>query len=250
MKKIAGFMAIILWAVAIYQGIEAINTKGEEEVIQAFYSMQMGEEYSLVTSQGKYAGDYLTVEEQKVLLKTFADGLGIVDNYEIKENNSPYGRELKLFMDGKQADTTLTFVTMEQPENESNVYHVEQYLKTEIQIKNSIESAFYYKEKVSVLMDRYGESAETSILVTGAYSGQLRTEQKDMIVGELLEGLDAEIVAEHRQETYVIYAYTSMMKEYKKVGEDKINLTIAVSYNEEKDETTFILATPVLNQDF
>ena len=48
----------------------------------------------------------------------------------------------------------------------------------------------------------------------------------------------------------MIYAYTSMMKEYKKVGEDKINLTIAVSYNEEKDETTFILATPVLNQDF
>lgn len=250
MKKIAVFMAIILWAVAIYQGIEVLNSEGEEEVIQAFHSMQMGEESSVVTSQGRYAGDYLTVEEQKLLLKTLADGLGIVDNYDLTENNNEYGRELKLFMDGKQADTTLTFITTEQPEGESNVYNVVQYLKTEIQIENSIESAFYYKDMVSLLMERYGQEIETSILVNGVYSGELSTEQKDIIVTELIEQLDAEVVAEHRQDTYVIYAYTSMMKEYKKVGEDKINLTIAVSYDEEKDSTSFILATPVLNEDF
>ena len=250
MKKIAGCMAVILWAVAIYQGIESLNIKGETEVIQAFHSMQMGEEASVVTSQGKYAGDYLTVEEQKVLLKTFANGLGIVDNYNLEENMSEYGREIKLLLNGKQADTILTFITIEQPEGIGDVYHVEQYLKTEIHIRNSIESAFYYKDKVSILMERYGKEIETGILVNGIYSGELSTEQKDTIVAELLERLDGEIVAEHRQDTYVIYAYTSMMKEYKKVGEDKINLTIAVSYDEEKNITTFMLATPVLNGDF
>lgn len=250
MKKIAGFMAIILWAVAIYQGIGVLSNKGEAGVIQAFHSMHMGEEYSVITSQGRFAGDYLTVEEQKVLLITLADGLGIVDNYNMTENNNGYGREIKLFLDGKQADTTLTFITTERPEGTSNVYNIEQYLKMQIQIKNSIESAFYYKDKVNLLMERYGQGIETNVFVEGIYAGNLSTEQKDVIALELLEKLDGEIVAEHRQDTYVIYAYTPMMKEYKTVGKDKINLTIAVIYNEEKNTTSFLLATPLLNLDF
>ena len=74
-------------------------------------------------------------------------------------------------------------------------------------------------------------------------------EQKDVITMELLEQLNAQIVAEHRQDIYVVYAYTSKIKEYKKVGKDKVNLTIAISYDEQKNTTNIMLATPLLNQD-
>lgn len=249
MKKIAVVVALVLWVAAIYQGIEVIGGEKEGEVIEAFHNMSMGKENSTITSYGKYAGDYLTVDEQKVLLITLADGLGIVDNYEIIEENNEYGRELSLFMNGKQADTKLTFITTESPEGESNVYNVSQYLKTEIQIENSLESAFYYKDMVSLLMERYAREAQTTIHVNGVYSGELSMEQKDVITMELLEQLNAQIVAEHRQDIYVVYAYTSKIKEYKKVGKDKVNLTIAISYDEQKNTTNIMLATPLLNQD-
>lgn len=250
MKKIIAVFALVLWTVAIYQGIEVIGGEREGEVIQAFHNMSMGKEESTITSYGTYDGDYLTVEEQKVLLTTLADGLGIVDNYEITEENNEHGRELSLFLDGTQADTQITFITTENVQGESNVYQVNQYLKTEIQIDNSLESAFYYKDMVTLLMDRYAQDAQTTIHVNGEYSGELSTEQKDVITMELLEQLDAKIVAEHRQDTYVVYAYTSKIEEYKKVGKDKVNLTIAISYNEQENCTNIMLATPLLNQDF
>lgn len=249
MKKIISVLALVLWCVAIIQGIDALSGEKETEVIQAFHSMSMAQENSKIQSYGKYNGDYLTVEEQKILLKTMAEALGIVDNYTLQENSDQYGRQLTLFLDGTQADTKIEFITQE-TEEESHSMEVNQYLKTEVQIENSIESAFYYKNTVDMLMSRYAETPQTVIHINGEYQGNLDTEQKDALSVQLLEQLKAEVVVEHREDTYVVYAYTPMIEEYKKVGKDKINLTIAIVYNEESDTTEVLLATPLLNEDF
>ena len=99
-------------------------------------------------------------------------------------------------------------------------------------------------------MERYSEAPQTNINIDGQYTGKLGTEQKDAITMELLEKLEAKIVAEHREDSYVVYAYTPLIEEYKTVGKDKINLTIAIIYNEEENVTEVLLATPLLNQDF
>lgn len=249
MKKIIAVFAVILWAVAIIQGIGMFTEEKEDEVILAFHSMSMAEENSVINSYGQYKGDYLTVEEQKILLKNMAEALGIVDNYTLEETKDQYGRKVTLFMDGKAADTKMEFITSEKEENE-NAVQVEQYLKTELQIEDSIESAFYYEDTVKMLMERYSEAPQTSINIDGQYAGKLGTEQKDAITMELLEKLEAKIVAEHREDSYVVYAYTPLIEEYKTVGKDKINLTIAIIYNEEENVTEVLLATPLLNQDF
>ena len=249
MKKIVAVAAVILWAVAIIQGIGMFDGSKEEEVILAFHSMSMAEENSIIHSYGKYKGDYLTVEEQKILLKNMADALGIVDNFTLEESRDQYGRKVTLLMDGKEADTKLEFITNEK-EADGNAFQVDQYLKAELQIQNSIESAFYYDDTIKMLMERYSDTSQTNININGQYTGKLGTEQKDAITMELLEKLEAEIVAEHREDSYVVYAYTPLIEEYKTVGKDKINLTIAIIYNEETDVTEVLLATPLLNQDF
>ncbi|MDE6313799.1 MAG: YwmB family TATA-box binding protein [Lachnospiraceae bacterium] len=249
MKKILAAVAVILWTIAILKGVKMYTGEEKEQVIQAFHSMSMGQEQSKVSSYGLYQGDYLTVEEQKLLLKTIANGLGIVDNYSITEENGQYGRKLLLFLDGVNADTQIAFYTTETPQT-GNVYEVSQYVKVDITIEDSLESAFYYQDKVAVLMNRYVENPQNSIRIQGNYAGCLSIEEKDVIVMELLDSLNADIVAEHRQDTYVIYAYTSKLNEYKEVGKEKVNLTIAVSYNETENNTQMILATPLLNEDF
>ncbi len=250
MKKIITALALVLWIVAIIQGIDMLGGNKEAEVIQAFSSMSMMQENSKIQSYGKFSGDYLTVEEQKLLLKTMAEALGIVDNYTLEENSDQYGRKVTLFLDGAKADTKLEFITEEKDETEAHSMEVNQYLKTELQIEDSIESAFYYDDTVKMIMNRYSETPQTVININGQYQGELGTEQKDIIAMELLEKLKAEVVVEHREDTYVVYAYTPLIEEYKKVGEDKINLTIAIIYNEEQDKTEVLLATPLLNEDF
>lgn len=249
MKKILTAVAVVLWAIAILKGVKMYTGEETEQVIQAFHGMRMGQEQSKVSSYGKYLGDYLTVDEQKQLLKTIANGLGIVDNYSLTEENGQYGRKLLLSLDGVKADTEIAFYTTESPQT-GNVYEVSQYVKVDIVIEDSLESAFYYEDQVSLLMNRYAQNPQTSIRVQGNYAGQLSMEEKDVIVMELLDSLNADIVAEHRQDTYVVYAYTSKLDGYKEVGKDKVNLTIAVSYDESQDSTQMILATPLLNEDF
>lgn len=249
MKKIISVLAVIVWCVAIVQGINALGGESEAEVIQAFHGMSMAQENSKIQAYGKYNRDYLTVEEQKVLLKTMAEALGIVDNYTLQENSNQYGRQLTLFLDGTQADTKIEFITQEE-EEEFHSMEVNQYLKTEIQIEKSIESAFHYKDTVDMLMSRYTETPQTVIHINGEYQGRLDIEQKDALSVQLLEQLKAEVVVEHREDTYVVYAYTPMIEEYKTVGKDKINLTIAIVYNEEADTTEVLLATPLLSEDF
>lgn len=250
MKKIITALALVLWIVAIIQGIDMLGGDKEAEVIQAFNSMSMMQENSKIQSYGKYSGDYLTVEEQKLLLKTMAEALGIVDNYTLEESSDQYGRKVTLFLDGVKANTKIEFITEEKDEAESNSMEVNQYLKTELEIENSIESAFYYDDTVKMIMNRYSDTPQTVININGQYQGKLGTEQKDIIAMELMEKLKAEVVVEHREDTYVVYAYTPLIEEYKKVGNDKINLTIAILYNEEDDMTEVLLATPLLNEDF
>lgn len=250
MKKIITALALVLWIVAIIQGIDMLGGDKEAEVIQAFNSMSMMQENSKIQSYGKYSGDYLTVEEQKLLLKTMAEALGIVDNYTLEESSDQYGRKVTLFLDGVRANTKIEFITEEKDEAESNSMEVNQYLKTELEIENSIESAFYYDDTVKMIMNRYSDTPQTVININGQYQGKLGTEQKDIIAMELMEKLKAEVVVEHREDTYVVYAYTPLIEEYKKVGNDKINLTIAILYNEEDDMTEVLLATPLLNEDF
>lgn len=250
MKKKITALAVVLWIAAIIQGIDMLGGEKETEVIQAFHSMSMMQENSKIQSYGKYSGDYLTVEEQKFLLKTMAEALGIVDNYTLEENHDQYGRKVTLFLDGIKADTKIEFITEEKSTEEASAMEVKQYLKTELQIENSIESAFYYDDTVEMIMNRYSETPQTVININGQYQGKLSTEQKDTISMELLEKLKAEVVVEHRENEYVVYAYTPLIEEYKKVGKDKINLTIAIIYNEEADVTEVLLATPLLNEDF
>lgn len=250
MKKLITALAVVLWIGAIVQGIGILGGKKEAEVIQAFHSMSMMQENSKVQSYGRYYGDYLTVEEQKFLLKTMAEALGIVDNYTLEESNDQYGRKVTLFLDGAKADTLLQFITEEKEAEEGSAMEVKQFLKVELQIENSIESAFYYEDAVKTLMNRYSNAPQAVININGQYQGKFTTEQKDALSMELLERLKADVVVEHRENEYVVYAYTPLIEEYKKVGKDKINLTIAIVYNEQADVTEVFLATPLLNEDF
>ena len=56
MKKVISVLALVLWCVAIIQGIDALGGEKEAEVIQAFNSMSMTRENSKIQSYGKYNG--------------------------------------------------------------------------------------------------------------------------------------------------------------------------------------------------
>ena len=63
---------------------------------------------------------------------------------------------------------------------------------------------------------------------------------------------DEHMIISSRQTSdyYVAYGYTSGIAFCKKINGQKINLNLAITYDETSDETTVYLGVPLLNTDF
>ena len=85
----------------------------------------------------------------------------------------------------------------------------------------------------------------------GNYEGNLSTGEKKQIASLLVEDLQGEIALEYDEgDLYTIYAYTGLLNEYIVSIGRKVNIQIAISYNELTNKTRVTLATPILNQNW
>ena len=79
------------------------------------------------------------------------------------------------------------------------------------------------------------------------------TAQRKMSLADqvILDRLDAKVVAENRDsDIFTIYAYSKGAGSYITIGGSKINMNIAIGYDEEQDRTKVYLASPVNSLDY
>ena len=112
-------------------------------------------------------------------------------------------------------------------------------------------------------METYGNDRILSLSIKGDTYGKISTEGQKTIAKEILDGLDAEVVFEYlpgeksnaggetvSDSGYCIYAYTKSLGEYMVIGNNKINVNIVYSYDEENNLTTLHVASPIVNYDY
>lgn len=89
------------------------------------------------------------------------------------------------------------------------------------------------------------------VLLQDTYAGNLTVEERQQIAYQLLAYFDAEIVdSVEKDQLFTIYAHTDLIEEEIMVEHRLINLNLLYTYNEQMDETTLIVATPLYNEDF
>jgi len=87
----------------------------------------------------------------------------------------------------------------------------------------------------------------------GVIKGELSEEEKEQLAENLFRTMGGGQVLTssmaYGTDYYVAYGYTSGLSETKTVNGRKINLTVAISYDETKDETNVTMGTPLINSD-
>jgi hypothetical protein len=79
----------------------------------------------------------------------------------------------------------------------------------------------------------------------------MTTDQKKEISEMLVRELQGEIAIEYDEgDLFTVYGYTGMLNEYVTSAGNKINIQIAITYNELTNKTTVTLATPVMNENW
>ena len=94
-------------------------------------------------------------------------------------------------------------------------------------------------------------SNDAQILHEKEVKGKMELLEMELEAGELLTSYDGEMVKSLQGENfYSFYGYTDRIDNYVVADNEKINLNLVITYNEENDVTHIIWATPFLNEDF
>ena len=246
-QKAAVLLALILWIVtAANVVVSSWKRMGKEQIISAFNSETYTDIRASITTMGKYGDFNITDNAKKLILEDIAEDIGI-NRYNIEDTVEEENKVKTLSQSSANGSVVCKFITVGQvPEAEC-----EQYIYIGINLENSAEAAFSYEEIVKAINKKLGMDAAVTVNLVGEMEGRLSSGVKDMIADGMLKNINAKIVVQNRDdELYTVYAYDDDIKEYVKLGKDKVNVNLSIAYDEERDVTMVYLSTPINNQDY
>ncbi len=246
-QKAAMLLALILWIItAVNVVASSWKRVGKEQIISAFNNETYTDIRASVATMGKYGDFNITDNAKKLILEDIAEDIGI-NRYAIEDTVEEGNKVKTLSQSSDNGDVVCKFITVEEvPDAECK-----QYIYIGINLNNSAEAAFSYEEIVKNINEKLGIDSTVTVNLVGEMEGELSAGVKDMIVDGMLKNINAKVVVQNRDdELYTVYAYDDDIKEYVKLGRNKVNVNLSIAYNEERDVTMVYLSTPINNQDY
>ena len=244
--KRAMYAVIVLWAVLTAVYMTNMGRADKVSISTAFTDSVDGEEWceldTYIEGYGKFGVCYLTQEEKERLVENIASALGITSSYGLATVCEDEVNITVLSKESVDGSVTIKAITQE-PQV--------QYVYVNITVYNNIDCAVSYRELVEGMFDAMGIQGNVNMNLVGSLEGALNSTEKNELADGLLDRLDAKVVAENRDsDIFTIYAYSKGAGSYITIGGSKINMNIAIGYDEEQNRTKVYLASPVNSLDY
>ncbi len=241
----------VLWAAAGAQWIAGKFLFSPKEMTEVFAETNSKLSESTLEIIADYGEEFLTIEDQKELIRYLAAGIGLNIEEDISVIEEENRQVIFYEKQANQAQTTLKCVTLGQ--NDTNKTARTHYLLVRICIYK--DTGLYlssYQQKVRKLLDNLGaKERNCTVQFAGNFAGKLTVSQLNEIADRLLAGLDAKVICENRtEELYTVYGYARGQQQSITVDGKKINIQIAAAYEENEDRTKIYLATPMISGDW
>ncbi len=255
-------VVMLLWTAVGAQIIANKVFMKDGDIIGAFMNTNSGLMESTLEITATYGNQYLTREDKLSLISFLSNGLGIRFDQEAQNYETTERKETVFVKDAKRAKTTIKVVTVNGTssvdafvQNSEKASGVTQYVMVRLTIyEDANNDILEYQKIVKSLFEKLKVSKtniNTTLQFSGAFAGKLLLETKNKIADRMIDSLNGTIVFENRQnDLYTIYAYTGVLDEYIKVDGNKINIQVAMNYDEKNDSTKIYLATPIISGDW
>ncbi|MDF2538921.1 MAG: putative rane protein [Herbinix sp.] len=248
--KITLYMVVVLWLAVVTQVI--VNRVFHEElrITEAFVKSNAEEMQSSIEVIAEYSGGFLSEEDKKSIIESLADAIGLEIDREIKVDKEGVRTEYYYYKKAKQATSEIKVVSIEQEEDAA--VKTKHYIIVRLGISKSIESIDRYKSKIENALEKLGVNyQQITMQFDGTYEGSLTAAEKNDIVSLLVDELQGKKAIEYDEgDLYTVYAYTGLLNEYIVSNGYKVNIQIAITYNELTNRTKVTLATPILNHNW
>ena len=105
--------------------------------------------------------------------------------------------------------------------------------------------------KVKSLFDKYERNVEITTCIIGSIDGKLSGEYVKNTLPKIVHNLNGQIVDFYEDKELISYtAYTDGIEDYILAGDDRINLNIALRYNENDSKTLIWIGTPIITSGY
>lgn len=236
---------ILLAGIWIVTGTRLITEKliyRERNLKEAMAVAKPGGMNSSLSFVAKLQETYLTENDQKEIIVFAAEKLGLEL---LSEPESFADGKRNGFFYRKKAKNAETCIKLIGTEDIPRAY----YLIITLGLQDDDgDSVMYYRGVMDGMADELAVLEEQiSVQLAGRFYYNMSPAAKAHLTERILRKLGCEIVCENREESfYTVYAYTKGMDEYVLSGKDRINVQLAIYYDEINDETILCVASPVI----
>ncbi len=236
--KITLYMATVLWVAVVTQILVNRVFQEEVKITEAFVKTNTEEMQSSIEIAAEYGKEELSTEEKKTLICDIAAKIGLTIDKEISIWEEGDRSEYLFYKQAKKATSEIKVISVDK----------KHYIIVRLSIQEGIAGIDKYKKTLENIFKKLEvKDMQVTLKYEGNQEGDLTSDQKHEIAQLLVDELQGEIALEYDEgDMYTVYAYTGMLKEYITTMDTKINIQIAISYNEVNNKTRITLATPII----
>lgn len=229
--------------------LEEQKSYGSDQFVEALNRTTFTIESAEINLFGEYIPKYMTKNEMEIMVKMIGDRIGIKDYNEhlIEDENS-----ITYQLD-KEAIAANTHIKMVEKTElvEAGTYIARNYLSVNIKLFDKCHSISYFDNLTSKAFAELDIEPSKTLNIVASCKGKMTDEEAKQIMIEVIKSMNGEVRSIYINDAYLTaYGYSKSMKDYVMSKGEKINMDLAVTYDEENNETFLYAATPVITLDY
>jgi len=238
---------IVLAGLWIVTGTKLVTERiiyRERNLQEAVALVRPGSTSGKMLFAAKLQDAYLTEEDQQRLLFLVAERIGLTVSSQPEMVREKGQSSLVYRKEAKYADSEIKVICLKEKDGQT-VY----YLTVSLDLfDDDGAAAMQYQQLMSELAEELEMlQKQASVQVIGKFPHDMTIAARNRLTDRIMKKLGCKIVCENREKSlYTIYAYTRGMEEYIISGDDRINVQLAMYYDEIKDETVLCVASPLI----
>jgi hypothetical protein len=246
--RITLYIAAVLWLAVVTQiGVNHLFRK-DFQITEAFVKSDMQVMNSSIEIVAEYKMTTINEKDKREVIANIANAIGLVIDKDITLIKDGIRTEYSFTKKAKEAESEIKVISIEHKEQKGT--EMKHYIIVRLNVSHSIQNIDAYKNIVEETLTKMGiENKQITMQFTGNLDGVRSEEEKEQIAESLVKKLQGKIAMDYKEgDLYTVYAYSGLINEYIISMDTKVNIQIAISYNELTNKTRVVLATPILNQ--
>ena len=231
-------LAILLVLIIVFSGMifNLNQTQGEELLVEVFNQSTFTPIQANINLYGRFEEKISDFQDMKNCMEKINELLNLDCEIQKSEENVEDYMVVKSVYSNKETKISVKLETSQAT-----------YLTSDIVVYNDCNKVMELKEQLEKVFKELGVKSNVNISVTGSYKGNLNLEEKKQIANKMMAQMGAKFKEDYSsKEVYSVTGYTKRIEEYINSAGERININLALRYNEYENKTYLYLATPLL----